>query len=146
MAGRELEESSARLADNADKLGQTSERIEDSADRRTSLAADRTVFAAERTYAAWMRTGLVALASGIGARELLGEVLPDWATLLTGSMLVLFAVFCFGAAGWRQLHPGAPPPRPDVPRLPPVVLGAFALFLGIVAVAVLVGLWLGGTP
>ena len=49
-------------------------------------------------------------------------------------------------AGWRQLHPGAPPPRPDAPRLPPLALGAFALFLGLVALAVLVGLWLGGNP
>src|SRR5262249_61901303 len=40
----------------------------------TELAADRTVFAAERTYAAWVRTGLMALASGIGAKALLSEV------------------------------------------------------------------------
>lgn len=49
-------------------------------DRRTVLAADRTVYAAERTYAAWMRTGLTALASGVGAKALLADVVPAIAT------------------------------------------------------------------
>jgi len=51
--------------------------VEDSAERTTQLAADRTVFAAERTYAAWVRTGLLALASGIGAKALLSEVVSQ---------------------------------------------------------------------
>jgi putative membrane protein len=50
------------------KLRDSTYRVEDSAERTTQLAADRTVFAAEHTYAAWVRTGLLAMASGIGAK------------------------------------------------------------------------------
>jgi putative membrane protein len=92
--------------------------MEVAADRRTELAANRTVFAAERTYAAWVRTGLVALASGIGAKSLLAHILPGWLIGLTGSVLVLFSAFCFGAAVWRQIDPGPPPPKPDTRQLP----------------------------
>jgi len=74
----------------------------DSADRRTELAADRTVLAAERTYAAWVRTGVAALAAGVGAKKVLGGVLPDWAVMITGSVLVLFVwcllLYCRGVA------------------------------------------------
>lgn len=42
--------------------------------------------------------------------------------MLTGSVLVAFAAFCFVAAVWRELFPGAPPSEPDVHRLPRVVL------------------------
>ncbi|MFH5926371.1 DUF202 domain-containing protein [Roseomonas xinghualingensis] len=59
-------------------------------DRNTQLAVDRTILAAERTYAAWVRTGLAALAAGVGAKKVLGGVLPEWAVLATGSVLVLF--------------------------------------------------------
>src|SRR3954468_673725 len=92
---------------------------QDSADRRTLLAADRTVFAAERTYAAWVRTGLAALASGIGAKQLLTDIVADWAVQATGTVLVLFSAFAFAAAVWRELCPGPPPPQPDVRRIPP---------------------------
>ena len=30
-------------------------------------------------------------------------MLPDWAVVLTGSVLVAFAAFCFIAAVWREL-------------------------------------------
>ena len=83
---------------------------QDSADRRTQLAADRTVFAAERTYAAWVRTGLAALASGVGVKKLLAGVVPDWMIWAVGTILVLFSAFSFGAAVWRQLFAGPPPP------------------------------------
>jgi hypothetical protein len=73
------------------------------------------VLAAERTYAAWVRTGLMSLAAGVGAKKTLGGVLPKWVVVLTGSVLVAFAAFCFAAAVWRELYPGTPPPRPDVP-------------------------------
>ena len=101
-----LERSGEKLADSAEKIKRSSYRVEDSADRTTQLAADRTVFAAERTYAAWVRTGLMAMASGIGTKALLAGVLPDWLIVATGSMLVLFSAFCFGAAVWRHLDPG----------------------------------------
>jgi len=115
----------------------------DTGDPRIQLAADRTVFAAERTYAAWVRTGLVALASGIGARKLLEGLVPGWMITATGTALILFSAFCFVAGVWRQLFVGAPPPNPDVPRLPPTVLSAVNLFLALVAVAALIGVWFG---
>jgi putative membrane protein len=91
-------------------------------DRRNELAADRTVLAAERTYAAWVRTGLAALASGIGAKKLLEGVIPEWAILAVGSVLILFSAFSFSAAVWRLVFPGAPPPEPDVRRIHPALL------------------------
>src|SRR6516162_11874091 len=84
-----LKESAAHIRDSAAHMERSTVRVEDSADRRTELAADRTVFAAERTYAAWVRTGLVAMASGIGAKALLSGLIPAWLILVTGSVLVL---------------------------------------------------------
>ena len=127
----------------AQHTAQAAERTKDSADRRTELAADRTVFAAERTYAAWVRTGLVALASGIGARKLLEGVVPGWMIVTTGSALILFSAFCFVAGVWRQLFVGAPPPNPDVPRLPPYIMVVLNIFLAVVALAALFGVWFG---
>ncbi len=144
-----LQQSTEKLADSADKLQTSTERIEDSADRRTQLAADRTLFAAERTYAAWMRTGLVALASGVGAKAALKGVIPEWLIIANGTVLVLFSVFCFAAAIWRQLNPGPPPPRPDARRIPPWTLIAVNGFLALVSLAALLGIWFGrtgGTP
>ena len=113
-----VEQHSRKIADSAKELEHSSYRIEDSADRTTQLAADRTILAAERTYAAWVRTGLFALASGIGARALLTGLLPEWLIQADASMLIAFSVFCFGAAIWRHLNPGPPPPRPGVQQIP----------------------------
>jgi putative membrane protein len=121
------------------------ERLEDSADRRTELAADRTVLAAERTYASWVQLGLAALASGIGAKKLLEGIVPEWMIISVGTLLVLFSAFCFGAAVWRQVDPGVPPPRPDVRRIPPHVLIVVNAFLALVALAALIGIWFGKT-
>jgi putative membrane protein len=119
------------------------------ADRRTRLAADRTVLAAERTYAAWVRRLGAHRARGAGRRGRgegdAGRVLPEWAVLATGAALALFAAFCFAAAVWRELWPGAPPPRPDVRRLPPAALLALNGFLALVCLGALVGIWLGRT-
>lgn len=117
----------------------------DSADRRTELAADRTVFAAERTYAAWVRTGLVGLASGIGAKKLLEGVVPGWMIIGFGTVLILFSAFCFVAGVWRQVFVGAPPPNPDVPRIPPVILVVVNGFLALVALTAIAGIWLDQT-
>jgi putative membrane protein len=129
-----------RLA--ADRTTMTAE-MTDSADRRTELAATRTVLAAERTYASWTQLGLGALAAGIGSRKLLEGLVADWMIFGTGMMLVLFSAFCFGAAVWRNLSPGVPPPRPDVQRLPAALLIAVNGFLALVSVAAMVGVWLG---
>nr|WP_281362438.1 DUF202 domain-containing protein [Azospirillum melinis] len=109
------------------------------------MAADRTVFAAERTYAAWVRTGLAGLASGVGAKKLLEGVVPEWMIWGTGSILVAFSAFCFGAAVWRQLFAGPPPPHPDTPRIPPALLIGVNGFLMLVAFSALVGIWFGRT-
>src|SRR4051794_36419140 len=143
MAEKTLEKSGEKLASSAVKLERSNERVKESADRRTELAANRTVFAAERTYAAWMRTGLVALASGIGAKKLLAGLIPEWMIIATGSLLVLFSAFCFVAAVWRQFDTGAPPPFPDTRRLPAWLLLIVNGFLAIVALAALVGIWFG---
>jgi len=117
--------------------------IEEKADRRTELAADRTVLAAERTYAAWMRTGFAALASGVGARTLLSGVLGHWLVMGVASILILFSAFCFGAAVWRELFAGAPPPRPNVGRIPRSALYFLNGFLALVSLASLIGIWIG---
>lgn len=130
---------------SATRTAAAAEHTEASADRRTELAADRTVLAGERTYAAWVRTGLMALAAGVGAKKTLGGVLPDWVVAVTGSVLVVFAAFCFGAAVWRELFAGAPPPQPDVRRLPGPLLFALNGFLAVVALAALLGVWFGRT-
>src|SRR5436305_11963340 len=119
------------------------EHIDEKADRRTELAADRTVLAAERSYAAWMRTGLAALASGVGARTLLAAALGHWLVMGVGSVLILFSGFCFGAAVWRELFAGAPPPKPDVRHIPRSVLYFINGFLALVSLAALVGIWVG---
>jgi putative membrane protein len=112
----------------------------DDAARRTELAADRTVLAIERTYATWVRLGLAALASGAGARRLLAGALPDWSVRLIGSALVLFSVFAFAAAVWRELHPGLRA-TPDTPRIPPLVLIGANAVLACVAVLALISVW-----
>jgi putative membrane protein len=118
---------------------------EDEADRRTHLAADRTVLASERTYAAWVQLGLASLASGVGAKKLLEGVVPEWMVIAMGTLLVLFSAFCFGAAVWRQLSPGAPPPRPDIRRIPPAVFILVNGVLAVVALATLITIWFGET-
>jgi putative membrane protein len=139
---RAVAQDSRKIAHSAQELKHSSERIEDSADRTTRLAADRTILAAERTYAAWVRTGLFALASGIGARALLTGLLPEWLIQADASMLIAFSMFCFGAAIWRHLNPGPPPPMPDVARIPRSVLITVSAFLGLVSFAALFGIWL----
>jgi inner membrane protein YidH len=65
--------------------------------------------------------------------------------VLTGSVLVAFAAFCFAAAIWRELYPGTPPPRPDVRRLPRALLFELNGFVVLVALAALLGVWFGRT-
>lgn len=115
------------------------------ADRRTLLAADRTMLAAERTYAAWVRTGLAALASGVGAKKVLGGVLPEWGVVAAASVLVLFSAGCFAAAVWREILPIPAAPRPEVRRIPRGVLLGFNGCLVLVALAALLGVWFGET-
>lgn len=132
---------SEKIAESAEVLEESSVQQTDSADRRTELAANRTVFAAERTYAAWVRTGLAALAAGVGAQALLDGVVPGWLTRPTGSALILFSGFCFVAAVWRELRPGAFPPRPDTHTIPAFLLLTINGFLVFVTLAALIGIW-----
>ena len=90
-----------------------------------------------------MRTGLFALAIGVGSKKLLTGLIPDWLSIITASVLVLFSAFCFVAGVWRDLSPGAPPPKPDIRRLPSYLLLALNGFLALVAMAVLLGIWFG---
>jgi putative membrane protein len=138
---RAVAQHSRTVAHSAAETKQAAVAIEESADLNTRLAADRNILAAERTYAAWVRTGLFALASGIGARALLNGVVPGWLVMADASMLIAFSTFCFGAAIWRHLNPGPPPPIPDVQRISPAVLIAVNAFLALVSLAALVGVW-----
>jgi putative membrane protein len=141
---REIERSTAEVKVSAERMRSSAEamkastgEMKDSADRRTELAADRTVLAAERTYASWVQLGLGSLAAGIGAKKLLEGVVPEWMIILQGTLLVLFSVFCFGAAVWRQMTPGVPPPRPDVRRIPAYALITVNAFLALLALSAL---------
>ena len=143
MAEPKLARSAEKLKDSASRMERGTLHMEFSADRRTELAADRTVFAAERTYAAWVRTGLVALASGIGARALLANVVSDWLITMTGGVLVLFSAFCFAAAVWRNFYRPQPPPVAGVVRIHPSVLMVVNGFLILVALAAFVDVVFG---
>src|SRR3954454_4891250 len=94
----------AEIKRSARAVEESTSELTDSADRRTILAGDRTLLAAERTYAAWVRTALASLAAGIGARALVKDILPEWVGKRTGSVLIIFAVFCMIAAIWRELQ------------------------------------------
>ena len=138
---RKVSESAKHLETSADAVAQTTRELSDSADRRTQLAADRTVLAAERTYAAWVRTGFAGLASGVGARALLPQSLPTWLGQLTASVLIIFSMFCFAVAVWRQMTPGVPPPQPDAIKLPASILIVMNGFLVMVGLAALIAVW-----
>jgi putative membrane protein len=125
--------------------GMAEERTTGTPDRRNELAADRTVYAAERTYAAWVRTGLAAMASGVGAKKLLEGVIPEWAILATGSVLVLFATFSFAVGIWREVVPGPPPPRGFVRRIHPALIVIFNICLLAVSLAALASILFGRT-
>jgi putative membrane protein len=137
----EATKAQVKLAQSAGALKDSAQDQTESADRRTVLAADRTVLAAERTYAAWVRTGLAALASGIGARALLEGVVADWIIMGTGTLLIVFSAFCFIAAVWREVSPGAPPPVPDTQKIPSAILIVVNGLLVLVSLAALAGLW-----
>ncbi|HEY2069304.1 MAG TPA: DUF202 domain-containing protein [Rhizomicrobium sp.] len=137
----EISKQSDKISGTTEKMARSTDQMADSADRRTELAANRTVFAAERTYAAWVRTGLAALASGVGARALLTGILPELGVRVAGTILTLFSAFCFAAAVWRELSPGAPPPLPDVKRIPGAVLYTVNAFLALVALMAVVSIW-----
>jgi len=140
-ASTAVETQSRKVADSAQKLKESSARIEDSSDRRTELAANRTALAAERTYSAWIRTGLLALASGAGAKSALAGLMPPWIILADSSALILFSVFCFYGGVWRMRHSGASQPRPDMPRIDERWLMGMSLFLSMVSLMALWGIW-----
>jgi putative membrane protein len=138
---RELKRQTSEIKRSAKAVEHSAEELTDSADRRTILAGDRTLLAAERTYAAWVRTALAALASGVGARALMKDVLPGWVGKLTGSVLVIFAGFCLIAAVWREIRGTPAPPMPDIRTIPKALLVPMNGFLLLVAIAALVGIW-----
>ena len=140
---RAVEQHSRKVADSAAETREATAAIETSADLNTRLSADRNILAAERTYAAWVRTGLFALASGIGAHALLNGVVPGWLATADASMLIAFSIFCFGAAIWRHLNPGPPPPVPQLAPIPRPVLITVNVFLALVSLAALIGIWFG---
>ena len=138
---KELRKESAEISRSAETVARSTAELTNSADRRTILAGDRTLLAAERTYAAWVRTALAALASGVGARALMKDMLPGWIGKLTGTVLVIFAGFCLVAAVWREIRGTPAPPTPDIRTIPKALLVPMNGFLMLVAIAALIGIW-----
>ena len=138
---RELKQQTGEIKRSAKAVEKSAVRLTDSADRRTVLAGDRTLLAAERTYAAWIRTALAALASGIGARALVKDILPDWVGKVTGTVLIIFAGFCLIAAIWRELQGVERIGAEDFKPIPTGLLLPMNGFLMLVAVAALIGIW-----
>jgi putative membrane protein len=89
--------------------------------------------------------GLTALASGVGAKTALKDVIPEYIVLAAGTVLALFSAFCFFAGIWREFSPGPPPPQPDIKRLPGGVLIGVNSFLILIALAAVFGIWFGRT-
>jgi putative membrane protein len=139
--GKQIRKRSAGLNRTTKAFERGTSTLVDSSERRTILSLDRTILAAERTYAAWVRTALASLASGVGARALLKDMLPAWVGRLTGTVLILFAGFCIIAAVWRELHGVKPLRQPDVKPLPHTLLVPVNAFLLLVAIAALIGIW-----
>ena len=137
----EIKRSARAVEKSAGDLSGRAVELVDSADRRTELAGDRTLLAAERTYAAWVRTAMAALASGIGARALVKDILPGWVGQVTGTILIIFAGFCLIAAVWREIQGVERAHAPDVKPLPRALLMPMNGFLLLVAIAALVGIW-----
>ncbi len=140
----ELKRQTAEIKRSAKAVEQSADELTDSADRRTVLAGERTTLAVERTYAAWVRTALAALASGVGARALLKDILPGWIGKTTGTVLVIFAGFCLVAAVWRELHGEVSERTADIRPIPRLLLVPMNGFLLLVAIAALVGIWAFG--
>lgn len=138
---RELKKQTGDIKRSAKAVEKSAVKLTDSADRRTVLAADRTTLAVERTYAAWVRTALAALASGVGARALMKDILPGWVGKSAGSVLILFAAFCLVAAVWRELHGEITTDERDIRPLPHALLVPVNGFLLLVAIAALAGIW-----
>jgi putative membrane protein len=139
---RVIRKESADIKRSAKAVEKSTAELSDSAERRTDLAGDRTLLAAERTYAAWVRTALAALASGVGARALVKDILPEWVGKLTGSVLIIFAGFCLVAAVWREIQGVSQISHPDVRPLPKALLVPMNCFLLLVAIAALIGIWM----
>jgi putative membrane protein len=137
---RNLKQQTAEIKRSAKAVEQSAGKLTDSADQRTSLAGDRTTLAVERTYAAWVRTALAALASGVGARALLKDMLPGWVGKATGTVLIIFAGYCLVAAVWRELQ-GDAKRGEDIRPIPQLLLVPMNALLMLVVIAALVGIW-----
>ena len=142
-AAVEAARAATTLAESGKQVEASTRKVSVDTNRQVQLAADRTLLAAERTYAAWVRTALAALASGVGARTLLQNYVPLWLAKSTASVLIIFAGFCVVAAVWRELWRADAPPVTDVRPVPRMILLPMNAFLLLVAVAALVGIWVG---
>jgi putative membrane protein len=137
---RQLKAQAAEIKRSAKAVERSTGKLTDSADRRTSLAGDRTTLAVERTYAAWVRTALAALASGVGARALLRDMLPGWVGQVTGTVLIIFAGYCLVASVWRELQ-GQVKRGEDIRPIPHMLLVPMNALLMLVVIAALVAIW-----
>jgi len=114
----------------------------DLARERTEYAEDRTVLANERTYSAWVRTGFTAMAAGLAAAKLLGDVLPRWSLLTISTVFIVYGGFAFLAAAWRYRHCHRAHSGSDTPQIPFSLIVAGNGLLLCAAAAALAGLLL----
>lgn len=109
---------------------------------RTDYAQDRTVLANERTYGAWVRTGFTAMAAGLAAAKLLGDMLPRWSLLTISTVSITYGAFAFVAAVWRYRHSHRAHRDSDTPHIPLAIVVTANVMLLAAAVAALAGLLL----
>jgi len=107
----------------------------------TRLAIDRTILANERTYQAWIRTGLAALAGGLGAARFLQESMERWMLLSIASILIAFSILAFCLAAWRYAHLHLRISAPDVDRTPLWMVRLVSVFLSLMALLALAGVY-----
>ncbi|MGK7864832.1 DUF202 domain-containing protein [Falsiroseomonas sp. E2-1-a4] len=110
---------------------------------RRTLAEDRTVLAAERTFAAWLRTGLAFLGGGLATQGFLADVMGSWPLHLLASTLILCALACFAAAGWRDHWVRRRLAQPHITLLPRIVTLGLSILLTVVAGLAAGALWMG---
>jgi putative membrane protein len=90
VAKQSLQRSGEKLAESAEKIKHSTYGVEDSAERRTQ--SPPTARSLPLSAPTLLGTGLLALASGIGAKALLSEVIPEWLIIATGSILLAHSV------------------------------------------------------
>lgn len=114
------------------------------AEERTEFAADRTALASERTYTAWVRTGLAGIVAGLAVLRFMEDVLAEWSLRLVAAALIVFGLFCFGAAVWRYWRVGELLDRAGARRMHTLLILLATAVLAAAGLIALANVWLVG--